>query len=208
MISQLRLGDIDSEGTKLATGIVTAANRLKRSQAKSKIMILLTDGEPSQGDMDPRAAIAIAKKLGIKIYTVGIGSEQPEMFIHPLYGALQKPCVNKELLDAIAQLAEGKPEEFGCRCLVIARLFQSSNNCLALHVLHLAAEVPRGRHGRNRILGRKFQVKVGLADATACAQGNCPLKHVLEFPDVAGKWVVQQSGTGVFVKRSFRIEPL
>ncbi len=108
MISELKLGDIDPDGTKLATAMVTAINRLKRSKAKSKIMILLTDGEPSEGDMDPSAAITIAHKLGIKVYTVGIGSEEPEVFMHPFYGMVRKPSVNKKLLDTIAQGTGGK----------------------------------------------------------------------------------------------------
>lgn len=102
VVEELKLGVIDSDGTMLVTGIVTAANRLKHSQSKSKVMIVLTDGEPSEGDMDPSVGIDVAKKLGIKIYTVGIGSEQEQMFMHPLYGVVAKPKVNKELLTKIA----------------------------------------------------------------------------------------------------------
>ena len=91
----------------LITGIVTAANRLKHSQAKSKVMIVLTDGEPSEGDMDPSVGIDVAKKLGIKIYTVGIGSEQEQVFMHPMYGVVAKPKVNKELLTKIANETGG-----------------------------------------------------------------------------------------------------
>lgn len=107
IVSELKLGVIDADGTMLITGIVTAANRLKHSQAKSKVMIVLTDGEPSEGDMDPSVGIDIAKKLGIKIYTVGIGSEQEQVFMHPLYGMIAKPKVNKELLTKIAQETGG-----------------------------------------------------------------------------------------------------
>jgi len=102
VVEELKLGVIDSDGTMLITGIVTAANRLKHSQAKSKVMIVLTDGEPSEGDMDPSVGIDVAKKLGIKIYTVGIGSEQEQVFMHPMYGVVAKPKVNKELLTKIA----------------------------------------------------------------------------------------------------------
>jgi Ca-activated chloride channel family protein len=102
VVDELKIGVIDSEGTMLITGIVTAANRLKYSTAKSKVMIVLTDGEPSEGDMDPSVGIEVAQKLGIKVYTVGIGSEQEQMFMHPLYGILAKPKVNKDLLVRIA----------------------------------------------------------------------------------------------------------
>jgi Ca-activated chloride channel family protein len=107
VVEELKLGVIDSDGTMLVTGIVTAANRLKHSQSKSKVMIVLTDGEPSEGDMDPSVGIDVAQKLGIKIYTVGIGSEQEQMFMHPLYGVVAKPKVNKELLTKIASQTGG-----------------------------------------------------------------------------------------------------
>ncbi len=108
MIGRLRIGDIDPDGTMLATAMVTGINRLKSSKAKSKIMILLTDGEPSDGDMDPGAACAIAKKFRIKVYTVGIGSEEQQQFMHPFYGMMIKPQVNTALLKKIAQETGGK----------------------------------------------------------------------------------------------------
>jgi Ca-activated chloride channel family protein len=107
VVDELKLGVIDSEGTMLITGMVTAANRLKHSQSKSKVMIVLTDGEPSEGDMDPSVGIDVAKKLGIKIYTVGIGSEQEQVFMHPLYGVVAKPKVNKDLLTRVASQTGG-----------------------------------------------------------------------------------------------------
>jgi Ca-activated chloride channel family protein len=107
VVDELKLGVIDSDGTMLITGIVTAANRLKHSQSKSKVMIVLTDGEPSEGDMDPSVGIDVAKKLGIKIYTVGIGSEQEQVFMHPMYGMVAKPKVNKDLLTKIANQTGG-----------------------------------------------------------------------------------------------------
>lgn len=107
VVDELNLGVIDSDGTMLVTGMVTAANRLKHSQSSSKVMIVLTDGEPSEGDMDPSVGIEVAKKLGIKIYTVGIGSEQEQLFRHPLYGVIAKPKVNKELLTKIASETGG-----------------------------------------------------------------------------------------------------
>ncbi len=102
VVEELKLGVINPDGTMLITSMVTAANRLKHSQSKSKVMILLTDGEPSEGDMDPGVGIEVAKKLGIKIYTVGIGSDQERVFMHPLYGMVAHPKVNKELLTKIA----------------------------------------------------------------------------------------------------------
>lgn len=108
MIDTLQIGDIDPNGTVLATGMITGINRLKQSKAKSKIMILLTDGEPSAEDMDPGAAIEIAKTLGIKIYTIGIGSDQDDVILHPMYGPIVKPKVNAALLKQIARATNGR----------------------------------------------------------------------------------------------------
>jgi len=107
-VQELELGFIDPDGTLLSRAIITAANRLKYSKAKSKIMILLTDGEPSEGDMDPKVAIKIAKELGIKIYTVGIGSDKQEYFRHPFFGLMPKPTINKQLLETIAKETGGQ----------------------------------------------------------------------------------------------------
>lgn len=108
LISNLAIGIIDPDGTVLSTAIITAANRLKKSEAKSKVMIVLTDGEPTPNDSNPKLAIELAQKMGVKIYTVGIGSDEEQFFTHPLYGILQKPRINKPLLMKIAQETGGK----------------------------------------------------------------------------------------------------
>lgn len=108
LISSLEIGVIDPDGTVLSTAIITAANRLKGSKASSKVMILLTDGAPSENDTDPAMAIELARKMGIKIYTVGIGSDEDQYIIHPLYGMIPKPKINKALLNTIAQDTGGK----------------------------------------------------------------------------------------------------
>lgn len=108
IISGLELGFIDPDGTVLATAIISAANRLKNSQAKSKIMIVLTDGAPSENDTDPALAIELAQKLGIKIYTIGIGSDEDQYIMHPFMGLIPKPKINRPLLVKIAQETGGK----------------------------------------------------------------------------------------------------
>ncbi|MDD4820628.1 MAG: VWA domain-containing protein, partial [Flavobacteriales bacterium] len=72
-IQNLRQGLI-GETTAIGMGLGTAINRLKDSEAKSKVIILLTDGVNNDGFVDPRTASDIAKKLGIKVYTIGIGT--------------------------------------------------------------------------------------------------------------------------------------
>jgi Ca-activated chloride channel family protein len=108
IVNDLHIGIINPDGTMLVTAMVTAANRLKSSKAKSKIMIVLTDGEPSDGDMDAEVILQIARELGIKIYTVGIGSEQEQVFMHPFYGMVQKPKVNTALLTHFAKSSGGQ----------------------------------------------------------------------------------------------------
>ena len=108
IVQETKIGTVDPEGTVLARGIVTAANRLKSSSAKSNVMILLTDGEPSPEDIDPSIAIEIAKQLGIKIYTIGIGSDEERIVRHPLYGLVVLPKINSELLEKIAHDTGGK----------------------------------------------------------------------------------------------------
>ncbi len=76
IIDSTQLGIINPQGTMLSKGLLMAINRLKKSTAKSRIIILLTDGEPTPGDENPEIVISLAKKYGIKIYTIGIGGQQ------------------------------------------------------------------------------------------------------------------------------------
>lgn len=109
IINDIDIGVIDPQGTALAVSMVTAANRLKNSKAKSKIMILLTDGEPTPDvDIDPQAALDVVKKLGIKVYTIGIGAEHGGLWNDPLFGIRQMGfSLNKPLLEHIARETGG-----------------------------------------------------------------------------------------------------
>ena len=109
IINDIEIGVMDPQGTALAVGMVTAANRLKNSKAKSKIMILLTDGEPTPDvDIDPQEALDVVKKLGIKVYTIGIGAEHGGLWNDPLFGIRQMGfCLNKPLLQYIAHQTGG-----------------------------------------------------------------------------------------------------
>lgn len=71
-IDDIRFGEIE-DGTAVGTAVATAASRLKESDAKSRIIILLTDGASNRGEITPTVAAQAAAKLGIKIYTIGIG---------------------------------------------------------------------------------------------------------------------------------------
>jgi len=73
-IRNLRIGILE-DGTAIGTGIATAANRLRRAPGKSKVMVLLTDGENNKGTVDPRTAAQAASAFGIRIYTIGVGTQ-------------------------------------------------------------------------------------------------------------------------------------
>ena len=72
-LGSLKSGTI-KDGTALGDGLATAINRIKDSEAKSKVIILLTDGVNNQGSVDPLSAAEIANLYGIRLYTIGIGS--------------------------------------------------------------------------------------------------------------------------------------
>ncbi|MFC1842581.1 VWA domain-containing protein [Candidatus Dependentiae bacterium] len=108
IVKDLKIGLVDPQGTMLSAGLLTGLNRLKDSKSKNKIVILLTDGEPTENDVSADLAIEVAKKLGIKVYTVGIGSEEQKYFKHPLYGVVPMPKVNAQLLEKIAKETGGK----------------------------------------------------------------------------------------------------
>lgn len=73
-VDNLQAGQLE-DGTAIGTAIATAANRLRNAPGRSRVMILLTDGENNRGSIDPRTAAKAAAVFGIKIYTVGVGTE-------------------------------------------------------------------------------------------------------------------------------------
>jgi Ca-activated chloride channel homolog len=109
LLSETDIGILNPEGTFLSAGILTAANRLKESHAQSKIMIVLTDGDPTPGDVPAQTAIDVVKKLGIKIYTIGIGSDQGGYYKHPFFGVLPMGYkLNTDLLKKFAHETGGQ----------------------------------------------------------------------------------------------------
>jgi Ca-activated chloride channel family protein len=101
---------IDGTETWLGTGLATAINRLRSSKAKSKVVILLTDGEPTGTEkIDPNLAMTLAQQFGVKVYTVGIGNPNGAYIQDPLYGIQQvRMNLNTSLLQDIAQKTGGK----------------------------------------------------------------------------------------------------
>ena len=100
------------DGTAIGMGLATAVNRLKDSDAISKVIILLTDGVNNKGVVAPFTAAEIAKKFGIRVYTIGVGSEgyAPYPFQTP-YGIQYQDVevqIDEETLQNIATVTDGK----------------------------------------------------------------------------------------------------
>jgi Ca-activated chloride channel family protein len=72
-VMELKIGSLE-DGTAIGSGLATAVNRLRRAPDKSKVILLLTDGENNKGLIDPRTAAATATAYGIKVYTIGVGT--------------------------------------------------------------------------------------------------------------------------------------
>ncbi|WP_152286102.1 vWA domain-containing protein [Flavicella marina] len=112
-ISDIEYGQIE-DGTAIGMGLGSAINRLKDSKAKSKVIILLTDGVNTAGFIDPRTATELAKELNIKVYTIGIGTNgmAPFPYAKDRFGRLQyrrqKVEIDEDLLKHIASETSGQ----------------------------------------------------------------------------------------------------
>jgi Ca-activated chloride channel homolog len=110
----VKYDNVLQDGTGIGVGLATAINRLKDSKAKSRIVILLTDGVNNAGFIEPQTASDIAKQYGIKVYTIGIGTNGNAMFPYayaPNGGFLFKMMpveIDEKLLQSIAQKTGGK----------------------------------------------------------------------------------------------------
>lgn len=101
--------ELIEDGTAIGDGLGTALNRLRESEAKSKIVILLTDGVNNTGYLDPYSAAEIAHNLGIKVYTVGCGTNNGQAPYPTPYGPIYMPTeLDEPLLSSIAQETGGK----------------------------------------------------------------------------------------------------
>jgi Ca-activated chloride channel family protein len=107
-------GMVLQDGTAIGIGLATAINRLKDSKTKSKIIILLTDGVNNLGSLDPISAAEIAKTYGIKVYTVGVGTNGMANFpvAKDANGNIvfqpQKVEIDEKLMQEIATITNGK----------------------------------------------------------------------------------------------------
>lgn len=110
VVEKIKVDDITSNNrTAIGMGVGVAINRLKESESKSKVIILMTDGENNYGELSPIDATKLAKEIGIKIYTIGIGAY--ERNVPSFFGVMRKVKNNEldeNLLTQMAKETNGK----------------------------------------------------------------------------------------------------
>ena len=114
LLGRLRSGVVE-DGTAIGNGLATAINRLRESEAKSKVIILLTDGVNNRGQIAPMTAAEIARAQGIRVYTIGVGTEGTAPYpAVDIYGqptgdvVMAKVEIDEKTLGAMADLTGGK----------------------------------------------------------------------------------------------------
>ncbi len=112
MLSRLRSGVVE-DGTAIGNGLATAINRLRESGAKSKVVILLTDGVNNRGQISPLMAAEIARDMGIKVYTIGVGTRGRAPYpAVDMFGnkttVMADVEIDEELLREISSMTGGK----------------------------------------------------------------------------------------------------
>jgi len=108
-LSEVDFAPTDQDGTALGMGLAAAVNRLRDSDARSKVVVLVTDGRNNQGQIGPQAAAEAARAMGIKVYAVGVGTEGEAPV--PVGGGryvLQRVELDEPLLREIAELTGGE----------------------------------------------------------------------------------------------------
>ncbi len=86
MLQEVRMGLIE-DGTAIGTALATATARLRDSEAESKVVVLLTDGQNNRGQVDPQTAAEAAEALGVKVYAIGVGGEGGQVRGRTPFGA-------------------------------------------------------------------------------------------------------------------------
>ena len=111
LLKDIKTGMIE-DGTAIGNGIANGANRLKESKAKSKVMILLTDGINNAGEVDPISAAQIAKTFNIRVYTIGVGTKGEAPYpVHTPFGTRYQMVpveIDEPLMKKIASSTGGE----------------------------------------------------------------------------------------------------
>jgi Ca-activated chloride channel family protein len=112
LVDQVDFGMLD-DGTAIGVALATACNRLRTSKAKSKVIVLLTDGQNNAGMVDPTTAARVAASLGLKVYTVGVGTRgrAPIPVDDPVFGRRLisvEVDIDENTLRKIAEITHGQ----------------------------------------------------------------------------------------------------
>ena len=112
MLKEVEVGVIE-DGTAIGTALAMAVNRLKETEAKSKIIILLTDGQNNRGEIDPVTAAEVAEAVNVRTYTIGVGAygEAPFIIDHPFAGRQRRMVpveIDEDMLREVAEKTGGQ----------------------------------------------------------------------------------------------------
>jgi len=111
LFQNIKCGIIE-DGTAIGMGIANSVTRLKDSKAKSKVVILLSDGSNNKGDISPLTAAEIAKSFGIRVYTIGVGTNGLAPYPYPTAAGVQYiniPVeIDEQTMNQIAETTDGK----------------------------------------------------------------------------------------------------
>ena len=112
MLGEVEVGVIE-DGTAIGTALAMAVNRLKDTEAQSKIIILLTDGQNNRGEIDPVTAAEVAEAINVRTYTIGVGAygEAPFIIDHPFAGRQRRMVpveIDEDMLRTVAEKTGGQ----------------------------------------------------------------------------------------------------
>ncbi|MFQ5877130.1 MAG: VWA domain-containing protein [Acidobacteriota bacterium] len=105
LLGDVRIAPSDEDGTAIGMGLATAASRLKDSNGRSRVIVLLTDGRNTKGQIDPLGGARVAEALGIKVYTIGVGTEGPAPY------PIEDPIMGKRYINVTADIDEETLQE-------------------------------------------------------------------------------------------------
>jgi Ca-activated chloride channel family protein len=112
MLSEVEVGVIE-DGTAIGTALAMAVNRIKDTEAESKVVILLTDGQNNRGELSPETAAEVAQAMGVRVYTIGVGAygEAPFVIDHPFAGRQRRMVpvdIDETMLQKVAETTGGR----------------------------------------------------------------------------------------------------
>ncbi len=107
-VDYIKFGIVDEGGTAIGMGLANAVDRLAKSKARSKVAILLTDGENNRGKNQPSGGGQVAQNLGVRVYTIGIGSNGPVPIQQGAVTGVMQSQLNIEELTKMAKMTGGQ----------------------------------------------------------------------------------------------------